>query len=187
MKVLLAASDRIDAILRTIAYACAWCFVLLTVVICFDVLSRKFGFQIPNLGSTRLQELEWHLHSILFCSWLGFTYIRDGHVRIDVFTSHLSQRRAAQLELFGCLVFALPYVLVAIPYAHSFFLTSFLQNESSEAPNGLPARWFIKLVLYLAFWGVLFAVISVAMRRFVFLFGPAELGARSRSAPPMAG
>jgi len=186
MRYLLAVSDRIDAILRTIAHACAWCFVLLTIVICFDVLSRKFGFQIPNLGSTRLQELEWHLHSILFCSWLGFTYVRNGHVRIDVFTSHLSLRRVAQLELFGCLVFALPYVLVALPYAHSFFLTSFLQGESSEAPNGLPARWVIKLVLYLAFWGVLLAVISVALRRIVFLFGPAEPAAPERSAPPAA-
>ena len=64
-------------------------------------------------------------------------------------------------------------VLVALPYAHSFFLTSFLQSESSEAPNGLPARWAIKLVLYLALWGVLLSVISVAFRRFVFLFGPA--------------
>jgi TRAP-type mannitol/chloroaromatic compound transport system permease small subunit len=186
MRLLLAVSDRLDAFLRAIAHACAWCFVLLTAVICFDVISRKFGFQMPGLGSTPLQELEWHLHSILFCSWLGFTYVRDAHVRIDVFTGHLSQRRAAQLELFGCLVFALPYLLVALPYAHAFFLTSFLQNEASEAPNGLPARWVVKLVLYLAFWGVLLAVISVAFRRIVFLFGPVDLADRARSAPHAA-
>ena len=34
--------------------------VVLMVVICFDVLSRKLGFQIPGMGSAPLQELEWH-------------------------------------------------------------------------------------------------------------------------------
>jgi len=34
---------------------------------------------------------------------------------------------------------------------------------------------------------VLLSVISVAFRRFVFLFGPAELGERARAAPPASG
>lgn len=179
MRALLAVSDRIDATLRVFAMAFAWCFVILITVICFDVVSRKFGFQLPGLGSTRLQELEWHLHAVLFCTWLGYAYIRDAHVRIDVATGTLSERARAWLELFGCIAFALPYIAVALPYAHRFFMVSFLQNEMSEAPNGLPYRWIIKGFLYLSFWGVLLAVVSVALRRVVFLFGSRDAAAQA--------
>jgi TRAP-type mannitol/chloroaromatic compound transport system permease small subunit len=180
MHMLLALSDRIDAVLRAVAHTCAWGFVILTGVITFDVFTRKMGIQVPGLGSTRLQELEWHLHAVIFCGWLGYVYVRDAHVRIDVFTARLSAWRSAQLELIGCILFALPYVVVALPYAHDFFMTSYLQNESSEAPNGLPYRWIIKGVLYLAFWGILLAVVSVAARRLVFLFGSPDLSEAAR-------
>jgi TRAP-type mannitol/chloroaromatic compound transport system permease small subunit len=171
MRILLTVSNRIDAVLHAVAMFFAWSFILCIAAICFDVISRKFGFQIPGFGSSRLQELEWHLHAILFCTWLGYAYVRDAHVRIDVATASLSERRKAWLELIGCLVFALPYLAVALPYAHQFFMVSFLQNESSDAPNGLAYRWIIKGFLYLSFWGVLFAVVSVALRRIAFLFG----------------
>ena len=87
----------------------------------------------------------------------------------------LPARRQAWLELIGCILFALPYLVVALPYAWQFFMTSYWQNESSTAPNGLPARYIIKGFLFFGFLSVLLAVISVAARRFVFLFGSPEL------------
>ena len=81
---LLAISDTIAAILGKIGAAVGWLFLVATVVIIFDVLSRKFGYQIPGMGSTRLQELEWHLHAALFSFWIGVGYVRNTHVRIDV-------------------------------------------------------------------------------------------------------
>jgi TRAP-type mannitol/chloroaromatic compound transport system permease small subunit len=172
-------SNAIDALLARIAHFFGWLFFALVAVIVFDVITRKFGFQLSifgvDLGSTRLQELEWHLHSMLFLTWLGYAYVKNAHVRIDIFTGNLSQRKQAWLELIGCVAFALPYLLVAIPYAHSFFMTALLQNEGSPTPNGLPWRWIPKGFLYLGFLTVLLAVISVAFRRIVFLFGPPDL------------
>lgn len=179
MRALLALSNAINAVLRFIAQIGAWFFLACIITICFDVFTRKFGFQLSiagvDLGSTRLQELEWHFHGMLFLTWLGYAYVRDNHVRIDVFTANRSPRTLAWLEIFGCLFFALPYLLVALPYAHDFFVLSFRQWEGSSAPNGLGMRWIIKLFLYFAFWSVLFAVISVMCRRIVFLFGGPEL------------
>jgi TRAP-type mannitol/chloroaromatic compound transport system permease small subunit len=73
---LLAASAAIESALHRISMAAGWLFVVCTLVIVFDVLTRKFGFQLPGMGSTRLQELEWHLHTALFCFWLGSAYPR---------------------------------------------------------------------------------------------------------------
>lgn len=175
---LLKISDAIDTVLGTIARLFAWLLPVLVIVIVFDVLTRKFGFQLNvlglDLGSTRLQELEWHLHAMTYLTWIGYVYVRDAHVRIDVVTTNLSPRAQAWLELFGCFVFAFPYVLTALPYAHDFFFTAFWQNESSSAPNGLPWRWLPKGFLYFTFWSILLAVISVAIRRVVFLFGSAD-------------
>ena len=152
MKGLLRVSAAIDAVLGAIARFFAWGLLLLVIVIVFDVITRKVGFQLNifglDLGSTRLQELEWHFHSIVFLTWIGYCYIRNTHVRIDVMTVNRSARTQAWLELFGCIVFALPYVLTALPYAHNFFVTALLQNESSAAPNGLPWRWIPKGFLY---------------------------------------
>ncbi|MBL8378711.1 MAG: TRAP transporter small permease subunit [Burkholderiales bacterium] len=185
MQGLLRLSNLIEALLKRIADAGAWAFIACIIAITLDVITRKMGFQIPGLGSTRLQELEWHLHAVLFCTWLGYAYILNGHVRIDVFTGGMKPRNKIWLELFCCIAFALPYLAVALPYAHDFFVTSYMQGESSEAPTGLAYRWIVKGFLYLAFITVLLGVVAVAARCIVALFGTPE---QARLAPtPFAG
>ena len=191
MRALLSISTLIDWILGTVARAFGWCFLFLMTVICFDVVTRKFGYQLEvfgiDLGSTRLQELEWHLHAFIFLTWIGFCYTRNAHVRIDVFTGSMSQRSQAWLELLGCLLFALPYVCVALPFAWDFFGDAYRQNESSAAPNGLPARYVVKFFLAYGFTSILAAVVSVFIRRFVYLFGsPADAAAAMPEAPAPA-
>ena len=185
MAFLLRIADAIEAVLRRIADAGAWAFIGCIVVITFDVVTRKFGFQLPALGSTRLQELEWHLHAVLFCTWLGYAYIRNAHVRIDIFIGGLSRRGRLWLELGCCIAFALPYLIVALPYALDFFLVSWRQGEGSDAPTGLPSRWVVKGFLLLGFVTVFAAVAGVLARCVVALFGTPEQAARAYT--PFAG
>jgi TRAP-type mannitol/chloroaromatic compound transport system permease small subunit len=141
----------------------------------FDVLTRKFGFQLPQLGSTRLQELEWHLHTALFSFWLGTAYLKNAHVRIDILVTNTSPRKLAWIEFLGVLVFALPYCLVAIYFSYDFFNTAWQFNESSDSATGLPWRWIPKGVISIGLILLLAAVVSVALRLIVFLWGPARL------------
>jgi len=172
-------SDAIDDVLARIAHLFGWLFIALMVVICFDVITRKVGFQLPYFGSTPLQELEWHLHGALFLSWLGYAYVRNVHVRIDVFTSHADARRKAMLEIGGILLFAIPYCLVATYFAYGFFELSYLQGERSAAPNGLAYRWIMKGCLFMGLVLLDAAVVSVLMRKIVRLFAPADVAARA--------
>ncbi|MBM3597662.1 MAG: TRAP transporter small permease subunit [Alphaproteobacteria bacterium] len=178
MGVLLLASDVIDGVLERIARTTGWLFFALIGVIAWDIVTRKVGFQIPGFGSTPIQELEWHLHGALFIFWLGYAYIRNVHVRIDVFTAHLPPRHLALLEIIGIVVFAVPYCIVATWFAFGFAELSFMQGERSDAPNGLPYRWIIKSCLFVGLVLVSASVVSVLLRRLVFLFGPAELAVR---------
>lgn len=54
---LISTSNAINTMLGRIGSAAGWLFLVAVTVIIFDVLSRKFGFQIPGVGSTRRQEL----------------------------------------------------------------------------------------------------------------------------------
>jgi TRAP-type mannitol/chloroaromatic compound transport system permease small subunit len=176
---LLATSDAIDRVLERISSAVGWLFIVCSVVICFDVLSRKFGYQIPGMGSTRLQELEWHLHAALFCFWLGTAYVKNAHVRIDVAVANAKPRTHAWIELVGCLIFALPYCLIALYFSTDFTWLALRLNESSDSATGLPWRWIPKAFITIGLLLLLAAVLSVLMRLIVYLYGPQRLRARS--------
>jgi TRAP-type mannitol/chloroaromatic compound transport system permease small subunit len=179
MDKLLQASKAIERALYGVAMAAGWLFIACTLVIVFDVLTRKFGFQLPEMGSTRLQELEWHLHTALFSFWLGIAYIRNAHVRIDIAIANAAPRTHAWLELAGVLVFALPYCLIALYFSADFTAIAWRWNEYSDSATGLPWRWIPKAFITIGLMLLLAAVVSVAMRLVVYLWGPARLRAAS--------
>ncbi|MCX7962116.1 MAG: TRAP transporter small permease subunit [Burkholderiales bacterium] len=165
MRALLRLCDAIDRTLGAVGRAAGWLFVVATATICLDVATRKFGVQLPGLGSTRLQELEWHLHAALFSLWLGAAYVRNAHVRIDTLVGRLSPRTLARLEIAGCVVFALPFCLVALRYGVEFAWTAWVRGEASVSPSGLPWRWIPKAILASGLALLALAVVSVALRR----------------------
>ena len=184
MRVLLRVSALTDRVLGWIAEASGWLFVVLMAVICFDVASRKMGFQIPGFGSTRLQEMEWHLHTVIFSMWLGFNYLINGHPRVDSFTEMLPIRRKAAMELAGLLVFAIPYIYVLVYFGIDFVVASYVGGEGSDAPTGLPHRWIIKSLFFAGLVLLMAALVSMALRLIVFLFGPPQL--REQAKPPLS-
>ena len=179
MEKLLAISDGINLFLEKVAMVSGGLFIATVIVIVFDVLSRKLGFQMPGMGSTRLQELEWHLHTALFSFWLGVAYVKNSHVRIDVLVANLEPRLKAWIELVGCILFATPYCLLAIYFSFDFAVTALMDNEGSPSSNGLPWRWIPKTVILIGLIMLLVGVFSVMMRILVFLYGPQKLRVKS--------
>lgn len=182
MQALLTYASRVELTLSKIGQAAGWLFFANVIVICVDVVTRKFGFQIPGLGSTRLQELEWHFHAVLFSLWLGIAYLRNGHVRIDLAVGHRPARTRAWIELICLLAFAVPYCLVLINYGADFAWKAWVGNEGSESGTGLPWRWIPKTLLEIGLILLLLAVTAMMARLVVFLFGPEAL--RKQARPP---
>jgi TRAP-type mannitol/chloroaromatic compound transport system permease small subunit len=172
---LLAFSDLLEKLIRGIARVTIWASLLLVLVTLFDVVSRRYFV----IGSTQLQELEWHLHTLLFASVIGYAYLRDGHVRIDVVRQSMSLRRRWWLEFVGTLLFLLPYCALVIFYSVEFTWSSYVQGEGSASMTGLPHRWIIKSTLPLGFLLLAFAGLVVLIRNGLLLFGPAELRERA--------
>lgn len=165
---LLRVSDGLSRIVIGVGKLAAWLAIPIIVVILFDVITRRFLV----LGSTKLQELQWHLHGILFLLCLGFAYLKDAHVRIELLRDRLDIRTRAWIEILGVLLCVFPYCGLMLWYGYGFAERSFLQNEGSSALTGLPHRWIIKSVVPIGFAFLLLSGLSVMLRCLVFLFGP---------------
>lgn len=98
-----------------------------------------------------ITELEWHLFSILFLLGAAFTFQVDRHVRVDLFYSQMSKREKARINLFGNLLFLLPWCLFIIKYAFAYAWSSYLLGEVSPDPGGLPYRYIIKFCIVIGF------------------------------------
>jgi TRAP-type mannitol/chloroaromatic compound transport system permease small subunit len=170
-------ANAFDSLVSFLGRASTWLILVLVIVVIFDVITRRFLV----LGSTMLQELEWHLHTVLFMFCVGFAYFANAHVRIDIFSSKLSERGKSWLELLGCLIFAIPYTALLLYLSVEFVQHAYVTGESSSAGTGLPHRWIIKAFLACGFALLLLACIGVFLRQIVILFGPPVLAAQVRA------
>ena len=137
----------------------------------------------PVFDSTLLQELEWHSHTALFALVLGFGYVWNTHVRVDLVRENLNFRKKAWLEFIGITIFLLPFTCVIIYFAYVYTIDSWALNrhadcawwqcgEISASLVGLSHRWLIKAVLVIGLIVALLAGIAVWLQVTIALFGP---------------
>jgi len=158
----------------------AWFIMPLVLITVFDLLIRKTGrMQIwlvenvsPYFGSTLLQELEWHFHTVLFTLVLGYGYIWNTHVRVDLIRENLAFRKRAWLEFIGLTIFLIPYCCIVVYFAFVYAYDSFMMGEISASLVGLSHRWIIKTVLAVGLVVAVVAGISVWLQVAIALFGP---------------
>jgi len=171
MELLVRVSEGLDRVIIKIGKIAAWAGLALILITIFDVITRRFLV----LGSTKLQEAEWHFHVILFSFCLGYAYLKDAHVRIDLVREKLSERTQWWLEVAGCLLFLLPYCGLVVYYGIDFVERSYATSEISASATGLTHRWLIKSAIPLGFSILALAAVAVLLRKVVELFGPEEL------------
>ncbi|MCR9140208.1 MAG: TRAP transporter small permease subunit [Alphaproteobacteria bacterium] len=149
-------SRIIDVVVGKIGEAFSWLWLVLLAVIIGNVILRYVFSQ----GMIELEELQWYLYAAAWLVGLSYTFISDGHVRVDVVHDRLSLRARMVLEFLGLTLLFLPFVLFVIIYAIPFVELSWQTNETSTSANGLPARWLIKGCLLFSF--VLLLMVGLA-------------------------
>ena len=87
MELLIKLSDRLDLLVTRIAKIAAWAGLALIAVSIFDVVTRRFLV----LGSTKLQELEWPFHVVLFALCAGRTAAKAEHDPFTIVTGRLPE------------------------------------------------------------------------------------------------
>jgi len=119
----------------------------------FDVIMRYF-FHNSSVG---MQELEWHLFSVVILFGIGYALKEEAHVRVDFLYERFSKKTKAYINIFGTLLFLLPLALLILFGSYEFVMDSFTLNEISEDPGGLTHRWIIKAMIP---FGFIFLIIS---------------------------
>ncbi|MCY4451385.1 MAG: TRAP transporter small permease subunit [Immundisolibacterales bacterium] len=164
-------SDKLRALVDVVGRFGSWFILPLVLITCYDVLLRKLKFfyvwvletfgRVWIFESTLLQEMEWHMHTVLFTLVLGYGYIHNSHVRVDLVREKLSFRRKAWLELLGTSFFLIPYTCIVLWFACIYAYDAYMTDEISASLVGLSHRWIIKSVLVVGL--VLAAVAGIAV------------------------
>jgi len=187
ISVALRLSERLRRFVDFVGRWGSWLVVPMVVFTIIDVVSRKIAwlddggrlhglqvFLVSVFGrmfeSTMLQELEWHFHAALFALVLGYGYIHNAHVRVDLIRENLAFRKKAWLEFLGISFFLIPYCLTIIWFAFGYAQTSYAMNEISASTVGLTHRWLIKSVLLFGLTVALMAGIAVWLQVAVILW-----------------
>lgn len=159
---------NIDGFVQWVGNLFSWLWLVLLAVIILNVVLRYVFSQ----GMIELEELQWYLYAAAWLVGLSYTFIADGHVRVDVVSETLSRRAQLWLEMLGLLFLFMPFICFVLYYSLPFVHLSWSTGETSTSANGLPARWLIKGCLTFSF-GLLFLV---GLSRVVKVFFTLRMG-----------
>jgi TRAP-type mannitol/chloroaromatic compound transport system permease small subunit len=128
---LLLTIDRLSAVAGKFF---AWLIVLLTVIVGFDVVMRKFGA--PTHWAF---DMSLMVYGVLFLMAGAYTLSRNGHVRADLLYRELSPRTQAWMDLVLYFAFFLPGIAALVYAGWEFAGKSIsIREASSVTGSGLP-------------------------------------------------
>lgn len=137
----------VDKLMKYISYFTAITLMLLVLLIVYDASARYFF----SVGSTALQELEWHLYDVVILLSIAYTLKQNAHVRVDIFYDKFSLKTQTIINIISIVFFIFPLSALIVYIGFDFVILSFIQNEASSNPGGLTHRWIVKSLMPLAF------------------------------------
>lgn len=162
-------SVRLEQFSERTGMLVSWLVLAMVLLVSYDVAMRYF-FQ---SGSVALQEMEWHLFSLIFLIGAAYTLKHDDHVRLDLFykSKFMDDRRRAWIDLFGSIFLLIPFCILIILSAWPFVYQSYIHLEGSPDPGGLPYRWILKASIPLGFTFLLLQGVSEIVKNLSTVLG----------------
>ncbi|MFC4349883.1 TRAP transporter small permease subunit [Kordiimonas lipolytica] len=119
---------------------------LALVLIQFAVVLMVYVFA---TGSIQLQESLQYINAMMFLGGAGYTAVKDGHVRVDIFYSRMSERGQAIVNFCGTLFLLVPFLVLFWISALPYVMDSWAIKETSVEASGLPFVYILKSTLLL--------------------------------------
>ncbi|WP_290690918.1 MULTISPECIES: TRAP transporter small permease subunit [unclassified Haematobacter] len=166
MKALLALSGRIDRINEFFGRIGEYLVLLCALVSAFNALIR-YTFHISSNGWL---EIQWYMFAFIVLLGASYTLKKNEHVRVDLIYGAISDRARLWVDLFGIIVFLLPFSIYCAWLNWPVFVLSWQQGEVSQNAGGL-IRWPVKLMLTAGFALLALQGISELIKRIAALRG----------------
>jgi TRAP-type mannitol/chloroaromatic compound transport system permease small subunit len=106
-----------------------WLVVPLTLVVAFEVISRRF-FDAPHIWSTEVTDYIYGPHFMLVAA---YTLLYKAHVSIDIIYQRFSPRTRGILDIITYLVFFFPFCSIALYQGIVYAATSWTIGETSDS------------------------------------------------------
>ncbi len=135
--------------------------LLMVINVFYDVVMRYF----LHNSSVAMQEMEWHLFSVMFLFGISVALLDEGHVRVDFLYDRFSIRRKAIINIVGTVMFLVPLALLVLFGSLDYVVDSYQIQEISEDPGGLPYRWLIKAMIPLSFGYLIFCSLGYTIKQ----------------------
>lgn len=160
----------LDGINETIGRIVAW-FTLAMVLVQFILVLMRYIFSAADfagISSLWWQEAIVYLHGGLIMLAAGYTFLHNGHVRVDIFYREASDKVKDWTDLLGSALFLLPVCYVIWWSAWPNVELSWRQGEGSTESSGIPYKYILKstvlcVAVLLAIQGIS-TMIKAAMR-----------------------
>lgn len=163
---LLGLSNVIDRVNEVIGKAMAWLILVAVLVSATNAVIRK----IFNVSSNSWLELQWYLYGAAFLLAAAYTLKQNEHIRIDIVYGLFSRRTQHWIDLFGHLVFLMPFVGIMLYYLYPYVLMSMRNGEVSNNAGGL-IIWPAKALLLVGFGLLALQGISEIIKKIAVMRG----------------
>ncbi len=136
----------VDKLSTFVGHAFSWLIVVLTVLMTWEVLSRRF-FDAPHAWTF---DAQIQLYGVLFMMSCAYTLAKSGHVRGDVLYGFFAPRVQAGLDLTLYLLFFLPGITALVWAGYNYAGESWAIGERSNIMSNGPPIYTFKTFIPLA-------------------------------------
>jgi TRAP-type mannitol/chloroaromatic compound transport system permease small subunit len=168
MRAVLGLCGAIDALNTQVARAVKWLVLASILISAINAVMRK-AF---SLSSNAYLEAQWYLFAAVFLLGAGYTLLKNEHVKIDIVFGHFSRRTQVLIEIFGTVVFLLPFALATIWISTPAVIAKIVSGEVSQNNGGL-LLWPAWILIPIGFGLLALQGFSELIKRIAFLAGAA--------------
>ena len=159
-------SNIIDFINEQTGRAISW-FTLIMVLVMFSIVVMRYLF---NEGSIAAQESVMYMHALVFMLGAAFTLKRDGHVRVDIFYSKMSNRGKSIVNFLGNLFLLIPVCTFIFWSSWDYVMEAWRIKESSREAGGLPWTYLLKISILIMAALLIMQAIADMLRNLLNIF-----------------
>jgi len=141
------------------AFIASGLLLILVMLILVEIVLRYFF----NTSTMRADEYSGYLYLALVCFGFGYTFLRDGHIRITVITSKLSTHKASLVDIFAGIV-TLGVLLFALYRTLLLTWDSYETGVRSEGVSATPL-WLAQIPLPIGLMLFIVAVMAFIAQR----------------------
>lgn len=138
--------ERIDRLVATIGNLIAWLALALVMLVAANVLARY----LLSVGSVGLQELEWHVMGVLALVGISYGINRGEQVRVDMLYANFSPWTKALVDTIAAVLMII-IAIIMMKLSFGYVGQSYMMQEGSPDPGGLPYRFILKSCLPIGF------------------------------------